>query len=91
MSETFEDEPMPRRGKLYSWTSVHVGSPRMNKPIVLGYVDLENGVRVFSHLSDNGRALAIDQTVELTIARVGTEPDGRPLETYVFVPAEEPR
>jgi len=88
MSESFTDEPMPERGRLYSWTTVHVGPARMNKPIVLGYVDLENGVRVFSHLASGGRPLMIDQPVKLAVATVGKEADGRPIETFVFTPAE---
>lgn len=87
MSESFADEPMPERGTLYSWTAVHVGQPRMHKPITLGYVDLENGVRVFSHLSANERQLAIDQPVRLAVGQVGMEADGRPIETFVFMPA----
>jgi uncharacterized OB-fold protein len=89
MSESFTDEPMPERGKLYSWTTVHVGPQRMHKPIMLGYVDLDNGVRVFSHLSAKGQPLAINQSVRLSVARVGTEADGRPIETFVFMPAGE--
>jgi uncharacterized OB-fold protein len=89
MSESFTDEPMPERGKLYSWTTVHVGPHRMHKPITLGYVDLDNGVRVFSHLSEKGQPLAINQSVRLSVARVGTEADGRPIETFVFMPAGE--
>jgi len=89
MSESFVDEPMPELGKLYSWTTVHVGPQRMHKPIVLGYVDLDNGVRVFSHLSANDRPLAISQSVRLSVAQVGTEDDGRPIETFVFVPVGE--
>jgi uncharacterized OB-fold protein len=87
MSETFIIEPLPRRGRLYSWTTVHVGAPRMNKPMMIGYVDLENGVRVFSHLSATGGPLAINQPVELALADVGVAEDGRPIRTFVFTPA----
>lgn len=86
MSESFTNEAMPERGKLYSWTTVHVGPQRMHKPITLGYVDLDNGVRVFSHLAANDRPFAINQSVRLSVAQVGTEADGRPIETFVFVP-----
>jgi len=88
MSETLVDEPMPSCGNLYSWTSVHVGSPRMNKPITIGYVDLQNGVRVFSHLVARNRALEVDQPVELSVAIVGRTEEGNPIQTFVFVPAE---
>jgi uncharacterized OB-fold protein len=89
MSESFTDEAMSERGKLYSWTTVHVGPQHMHKPITLGYVDLDNGVRVFSHLSINDGPLAINQSVRLSVAQVGTESDGRPIETFVFVPTGE--
>lgn len=85
MSESFVDEPMPEQGKLYSWTTVHVGPRHMHKPITLGYVDLDNGVRVFSHLASNG-PLAFDQKMKITVAEVGREADDRPIETFVFVP-----
>jgi len=85
MAESFVDEPMPEQGKLYSWTTVHVGPRQMHKPITLGYVDLDNGVRVFSHLASNV-PLDFDQTMKITVAEVGREADNRPIETFVFVP-----
>jgi uncharacterized OB-fold protein len=87
MSESFAEEPMPERGTLYSWTAVHVGPPHMHKPVTLGYVDLENGVRVFSHLASKGQPLAFNQPVKLTVAEVGRQADDRPIETFVFIPA----
>lgn len=91
MSEMSFEEPMPRRGKLYSWTAVHVGSPRLNKPIMIGYVDLDNGLRVFSHLIASTNSLAIDQTVELSVADIGETEDGRPIRTFVFSQMETAR
>ena len=91
MSEDIVLEEMPHTGNLYSFTVLHVGPARMNKPVTLGYVDLTNGVRVFSHLADDGGKLAIDQQVELRVAAVGRETNGQPIETFVFAPSKGSR
>ena len=87
MGEAMTPEPMPRQGSLYSFTTVHVGPSAWQKPFTVGYVDLNNGVRVFSHL--RGADLKINQSVELAVAEIGRTPDGKPIITSVFqkVPA----
>ena len=82
MSEDVKLEQMPREGTLYSFTIVHVGPPTWVKPFALGYVDLKNGVRVFSHLA--GSSLKLGDPVELAIGRIGTNPDGTEINTFVF-------
>lgn len=86
MSEEMEREHMPREGTLYSFTFVHVGPAAWAKPFALGYVDLSNGVRVFSHL--RGLSLRIDETVELAVAEIGRNPDGTEIATFVFQPVQ---
>lgn len=81
MSEEVEEEIMPDRGILYSYTVLHVGSDRWEKPLTLGYVDLDNGVRVFTHLKG---AVAIGQPVALALGTVGRQADGRTLRNFVF-------
>jgi uncharacterized OB-fold protein len=84
MSEDVEREAMPRTGTLYSFTTVHVGPKNWDKPYELGYVDLENGVRVFAHLRGD---VAIGTQVELGSATIGKTDDGTPITTFVFQPA----
>ncbi len=86
MSEDLAHEPMPREGTLYSFTIVHVGPKAWEKPYALGYVDLTNGVRVFSHLG--GAAVEIGQTVELATAEIGRSAEGAPITTFVFQPVK---
>jgi uncharacterized OB-fold protein len=74
---------MPNRGTLYSFTVLHVGPAHWDKPITLGYVDLANGVRVFSHLKGK---LAMGQEVALSIGVVGHLPDGQEISNFVFSP-----
>ena len=83
MAEDIAAEEMPRTGSLYAFTTVHAGPKRWTKPFTIGYVDLPNGVRVFTHL--RGATLALGATVALDVARVGTGPDGEPLHAFVFV------
>lgn len=81
MNEQLETEQMPREGTLYSHTLVHVGPAGWAKPFALGYVDLSNGVRVFSHLRG---PLRIGEPVALAIAEIGRDADGASIETFVF-------
>jgi uncharacterized OB-fold protein len=86
MSEDMAREAMPRAGTLYSLTVLHVGPKTWAKPFAVGYVDLSNGVRVFSHL--RGARLEIGQPVELATAEVGKNAEGAAITTFVFQPAK---
>lgn len=50
-------------GRLYSWTTVRVSSTR-NTPYSIGYVDIDDEVRVLGRLL--GEDFAIDDIVEVT-------------------------
>jgi uncharacterized OB-fold protein len=56
---------MPQRGVLYSWSVVHVAPKPWATPYVIGYVDLPNRVRVFSHIGGAPEDLQIDMPVQL--------------------------
>ena len=86
MSEELDVEDMPRDGTLYSFTTLHVGPKEWTKPYEVGYVDLANGVRVFSHLA--GHPHRIGGPVSLSTARIGHDTAGAPIETFVFRPAD---
>ncbi|MBZ5739546.1 OB-fold domain-containing protein [Nocardioides sp. GBK3QG-3] len=64
-----EPSPLGSRGRLYSWTTVHVSSSRPT-PYDIGYVDLSDpegvGVRVLAPLlAHPGGGWQVDQPVEL--------------------------
>jgi uncharacterized OB-fold protein len=80
MSENIVPAPMPRTGTLYAFSTVHVAAKKWHKPMCVGYVDLPNGARVFTHLKGD---LAIGDTVEVDIATVGEDESGA-IETFVF-------
>ena len=84
MSEAIAPADMPRTGTLYAFTIVHTGPKKWRKPSTLGYVDLPNNVRVFTHLVG---PVAIDQQVELTLAEVADDEHG-PITTFAFQPED---
>jgi uncharacterized OB-fold protein len=81
MSEDLIEEAMPDQGTLYSFTVVHVGSSIWLKPLAVGYVDLPNGVRIFTHLRGD---VTIGQTVTLALDTVGRALNGHELKNFVF-------
>ena len=48
--EQLEEITLNRRGKLFSYTVVHMPSSHFQPPYAVGYVDFPEGVRVFSQL-----------------------------------------
>jgi uncharacterized OB-fold protein len=63
--EPVESLTLSDTGKLYAFTRVHVASPGTKVPYVVGYVDLPEGVRVFTKLHGEFADLGIDDTVKL--------------------------
>lgn len=85
ISEAIVPQAMPRIGTLYAFSTVHVAAKKWHKPMRIGYVDLPNGARVFTHLE--GVSLAIGDAVEVGMGVVGEDENG-PIETFVFRRAE---
>ena len=67
---------------------VHVAPRGWAVPYVAGYVDLPEGVRVFTHVVDAAEdRLSMEMEVELTIAVLGTESGGEAFSSYAFRPS----
>ena len=80
MSEAIDPAPMPRTGTLYAFSTVHVAAKKWKKPMVIGYVDLPNGARVFAHLEGN---VAIGDLVEPALGIVGEDENGA-IKSFLF-------
>jgi uncharacterized OB-fold protein len=80
MSENIAAQPMPRTGTLYAFSTVHVAAKKWKKPMCIGYVDLPNGARIFTHLEGD---LAIGDSVDLAMGIVGEDENG-PIQSFVF-------
>jgi uncharacterized OB-fold protein len=88
MSEKMNPVRLSREGTLYSWSVVHVAPKGWKVPYIAAYVDLPEGVRVFTHVvGADAKKLAMDMKVRLTTATLGTGEDGKPMASYAFTPA----
>jgi uncharacterized OB-fold protein len=88
MSENMSPLAMGPAGTLYSYSVVHAAPRGWTLPFVAAYVDLPEGVRVFAHIVDVDPALiTMDMPVEATIAVLGSDEQGNPVESYAFKPA----
>jgi benzoylsuccinyl-CoA thiolase BbsA subunit len=81
MGETIVAEKLPRAGTLYAFSVVHIAPKKWKIPMCIGYVDLPDGVRVFTHLE--GTDFAIGDTVEVDLGVVGQDESGA-IESFVF-------
>ena len=81
MGEDIRPQAMPREGTLYAFSTVHVAAKKWRKPMRIGYVDLSNGARVFTHL--DGGDLAIGDEVEVDVGIVADDEEGA-IRSFVF-------
>ena len=72
------------RGKLYTYTEVHAAPRDFPKPYVLGFVDLEDGVRVFGQVEGTASTLQPDQAVETVTGVVRIRANGSSVISYKF-------
>jgi uncharacterized OB-fold protein len=86
-SEEMEIIPLSTNGKLYSYTIVEYPAPGFWGPYAIGYVDLPEGVRVFSILADwDRKSLRVGMNVELTLGNFKEDKEGNEIVTYKFRP-----
>lgn len=64
-----EERPLTGLGTLYSYSRVHVGKRAKDGPYILGYVDTDEGARVYATIVDSA-AVALDARVRLTSAAI---------------------
>lgn len=87
MGENIAPVALGRSGRLYSYCTVHVAPRSWSVPYIAGYVDLPEGVRVFTHVVDAAEEqLSMEMEVELTTAVLGSGSDGEALSSYAFRP-----
>ncbi|MBI2319086.1 MAG: OB-fold domain-containing protein [Betaproteobacteria bacterium] len=71
-------------GTLYSFSEVHAALKGFPSPYVIGYVDLEDGVRVFGQVEHPGAELKVDEPVRVVLGLVKTNAEGVPVISYKF-------
>jgi hypothetical protein len=82
-----EKSRLSSRGKLYTYSVVHVAPKRYSPPYALGYVDFPEGVRVLGQLTtaDPSR-IKIGMTVQAELGRIAVDEQGNEVVSYRFRP-----
>ena len=86
LSSDIEERHLPQQGTLECFTTVLMPSVNIAPPYSVGYVRLEEGVRIFAPIEAGGRSITAGMTMRLADYRLGREPQVRL--AYCFVPAE---
>jgi uncharacterized OB-fold protein len=86
MGETMKPLKLSREGKLYSYTVFHQGVRWIAPGYIAGYVDMPEGVRVFTHIDAKPEQLACDLPVVLKETPPTHNPEGWDVLTFKFVP-----
>ena len=72
--EDLEKVALSERGTLYSYTIVYQPHERFETPYAVGYVDLPEGLRLFSHLKmKEGKPLKVGMDVKLVTEKLWEE------------------
>jgi uncharacterized OB-fold protein len=98
-STAMEDRLLPRRGRLWAWTTQEFPPPSPPYdgatgdefvPFGVGYVELSDEVKVETRLTEaDPHRLAHGMAVELTIVPFRTDDDGNEVVTFAFRPLGE--
>lgn len=80
------------RGTLYSYTTVYIPSRNFKPPYTVGYVELNEGVRIFGQIrTREGESLMIGSAVRMAIDYLWKGPDGKSVSGYLFEPLSDGR
>ncbi len=78
---------LSRQGKLYSFTIVHMPSGHFEPPYAIGWIELPEGIRIFSQLRHwQEQPLKIGMDMELTIEKLWNEGEQEVI-GYTFGPS----
>jgi benzoylsuccinyl-CoA thiolase BbsA subunit len=82
-----EQVRLSSRGRLFTFTINHQGSKEFSTPYASGYVDLPEGVRIYSLLTDwEAKGLKIGTEMELVIEKIKEDREGKIVLGYKFRP-----
>lgn len=89
-SDSVIEIPLSRKGKLSSFTVAWAAPEGFKPPMMQGYVDLPEGVRVLSMVTGceaNKDALNAGQEMELVFEELRTDDDGNKVMAFKFRPS----
>ena len=74
LGNNVDELPLGDRGRLYAFTEIHIAPSGWQAPYIVGYVDMPEGVRIFTHLDGPAGRLRLDDTVFLHPRPTGEQP-----------------
>lgn len=94
--ECFDGElrevPLSKKGKLHSYTLSVMGIPGMETPYVVGFIDLPEGIKLFSVIKDCepwDKVLKIGMEMEMVIGKIRRDESGNEIISYQFRPVHK--
>jgi uncharacterized OB-fold protein len=89
--DNMDEVELSKKGRLVTYTVSYMPSVGINPPYAFGYVDLPEGVRLFTLLTKCEpfeEKLKVDMDVEMIIERMTVDEYGNDIITYKFKPVE---
>jgi uncharacterized OB-fold protein len=88
--ETLKDVPISKTGTLHTYARSVMGPTDMEKPYVLGFIDLPEGIRIYSLITDcDYERLKVGMPMEMLIGSVKKDESGNDICSYMFRPTKE--
>ena len=90
--ENLDEIALSKRGKLASFTVAWAAPEGFKPPVIMGYIDLPEGVRLISLLSGveaDKDALKAGQEMELVFEPIRTDEEGKQVLAFKFKPVAE--
>jgi uncharacterized OB-fold protein len=88
LGQDLEPVHLSRKGKLYSYTIVHMPSEHFKPPYAIGWIELPEGIRIFSQIRDwQEQHLKTGMDMELHFEKLWDEEDKEVI-GYVFRPSK---
>ena len=94
--DCFEDRlevvPLSRKGTLHTFACSHMGPRDMDKPFVMGFIDLPEGIKLYAVITECDPwqdVLEIGMPMEMVIGRVKTDDSGNEIFSYQFRPGSK--
>lgn len=81
-----EELKLSQKGQLYSYTIAHMPSMHFHPPYAIGFIDMPEGVRIFSPLViDKNKPFRVGMEMEIVIEKLWEEGDKEVI-GYMFKP-----
>jgi len=83
---------LSRKGKLHTFSRSHMGPAGIRTPFTIGFIDLPEGIKLFSLLTDCDpwdKVLGVGMEMEMVIETIREDEEGNEIVGYKFRPSRE--